>query len=156
MAETKIETVLKALEQRLIAAATADGSVLAACERNVAELDELDPETGAFVNLLDGAWDERTLRRILSPPEHEGVWVALIDWKLAHPTEAVRAQSFDAGIAEIRDALHEDRTLGGLVDWVELGPPERTPQERELEGAPHMREATLPIRVLMTAPSLVG
>ena len=54
-----------------------------------------------------------------------------------------RDQAFDALCAQIGQTLHEDRTLGGLCDWLEVEAPQ--PVDLGIEGGALIKAATIPV-----------
>ncbi|MCL7407318.1 acyl-CoA transferase [Paradonghicola geojensis] len=54
-----------------------------------------------------------------------------------------RDQAFDALCAQIGQTLHEDRTLGGLCDWLEVEAPQ--PVDLGIEGGASIKAATIPV-----------
>ena len=54
-----------------------------------------------------------------------------------------RDQAFDALCALIGQALHKDRTLGGLCDWLEVEAPQ--PVDLGIEGGASIKAATIPV-----------
>ena len=54
-----------------------------------------------------------------------------------------RDQAFDGLCAQIGQILHEDRTLGGSCDWLEVEAPQ--PVDLGIEGGASIKAATIPV-----------
>lgn len=60
-------------------------------------------------------------------------------------SETDRRARLDAIIATIGTAVESDRSLGGLAEWLEIGPPSL--DEEAVEGAAALKGATIPVIV---------
>lgn len=125
------EQVLEALASRLATVPAA--TVL----RNAAL--PLTIPAGGLVILGDG--DPGEPETMLSPLAYLYQHRADIDVVVREHDPAARDVLFDALLGHIAVALHADRTLGGLADWIEVLP--ARPTEIPVEGAETLKAATL-------------
>lgn len=130
---TKREQVLQALEARL---ATIVGPTV---KRNDALPVAAPP--GGLINLLDG--DPGDPEVLLSPLLYLWQHQAEIEVVVQKGAAAARIAILDDLLAAIGTALGQDRTLGGLIDWLEPGPP--APVDKEIEGAAAIRGASITV-----------
>lgn len=122
-------------------------------ERNYALLARLDGSVIGMANLLDGdsTLDAETLGEGGS---FDFTHRARLEVIVLASTPDADAQ-LDATIAAIDAALVNDRLLGGLVDWAQIGPPlELGPEHMEL--AIDFRVSVHPIELIYTAPTAAG
>lgn len=145
MPERASETILKALLAALATAAPAGASVT----RNTA-LPVAIPAAGAIV-LRDGATGDPEV--LLSPLTYLYDHAAEIDLIVAAP-DSTRDAVFDTLVRAVGAAVTADRTLGGLCDWVELGPP--APVELAEDGAVTAKAATITATLSYATDSPVG
>lgn len=124
MADSKSETVLKALHTALAAAAPSGALV----ERNTALPTRL-PTAGALI-ARDGTPGEPEV--LLSPLAYFYQHRAEIDVVVAGKTAATRDARFDVLKQAITAAIAPDRTLGGECDWSEAQAPQT--EEIPVEG----------------------
>ncbi len=142
---TPHETVLSALHARLSALA---GTVL----RN-AELPQTVPAEGLII-LRDG---------VIGEPED--VTLSPVSYAWRHRTElemfvrgddpASRSARLDELISAVEQIIAADRTLGGVVDHCEAGPPEEV-EDLAQEGACSFRAAILPVILHYTSEASVA
>jgi len=125
------EQVLAAIAARL--AGVAGATIL----RNAA-LPQIIPP-GGLVIMGDGDPGEPTV--ILSPLAYLYDHRVDIDVVVREHDPAARDALFDALLVDIAAALHAERTLGGLADWIEVLP--ARPAEIPVEGAETLKAATL-------------
>ncbi|RDC67109.1 acyl-CoA transferase [Rhodovulum sp. 12E13] len=126
---TPRETILAALHARL--------SALPATSLRGEVLPERVPVEGLLI-LRDGEPGEPEVT--LSPPRYHFQHRAEIE---AVAQGAERDDAFDALCASIGAALADDRTLGGLCDWVEAEAPR--PVDLPVEGAAGLKAATIAV-----------
>lgn len=155
---TKVEAAYLAL-QTALAAKAATSDALPAPHRNAALVTAFDAASGSlaggvFLNIHDD--DAVPVGEIAGGGrgEREFYVVAAIEWVVERKDDAARDALFDAGIADIAAALEADRTLSGAVDDVEIEIPRRA--DLAISGAPRMKGATIPVRLLITAPTYLG
>ena len=142
---TPHETVLSALHARLSALA---GTVL----RN-AELPQTVPVEGLVI-LRDG---------VIGEPEDVALSSVSYAWR--HRTElevfvrgddpASRSVRLDELISAVEQIIATDRTLGGVVDHCEAGPPEEV-EDLVQEGARSFRAAIVPVILHYTSDASVA
>jgi len=127
------ETILSALHELLRA------SLAASVRRNEA-LPEKAPSAGLVI-ARDGEPGEPEV--LLSPLSYLWRHRAPIDVVVGGGTQAERDAALDTLLIAIDAALETDRTLGGLVDYLEIGPPsfEIVP----IEGAAPIKGAVVPV-----------
>jgi len=111
----------------------------ASVRRNEA-LPEKVPSTGLVI-LRDGEPGEPEI--LLSPLSYLWRHRAPLDVVVGGATQAERDAALDALLITIGAALEADRTLGGLVDYLEIGAPsfEMVP----IEGASPVKGAVVPV-----------
>ena len=157
---TRIEAAYIALQAALAAAASDEACVLPPPHRNAALVNALDP-TGAgligraFLNVHDD--DGQPIGEIAGGSERgerEFYQFARIEWAFERKNDAERDRGFDAGMKAIGDALMADPSLGGAVDDLEIQMPRRA--DLTLSGAPRIKAALIPVRLLITAPTYLG
>ncbi|GAB4530351.1 MAG: hypothetical protein Tsb0020_46900 [Haliangiales bacterium] len=102
---------------------------------------------GGLVILGDGDPGEPEV--MLSPLAYLYTHAAEIDVIVRNHAPAARDAAFDALLTAVAGAVHADRTLGGLADWIEVMPAQ--PVELPIEGAEAVKAATL--RVIVTYES---
>ena len=132
MADSRSEVILKALQAKLAAFAPSGALVL----RN-ATLPERIPAVGMLI-VRDG--DPGDPERLLSPSLYIYQHVAEVD-VLVEGSASARDAAFDLLKQAVGAAVADDRTLGGLCDWVEAIAP--SPLELPLEGADAIKGATV-------------
>lgn len=127
------ETILVALFETL-------RSTLTASVRRNEALPEKVPSTGLVV-LRDGEPGEPEV--LLSPVSYLWRHRAPLDVMVGGGTQAERDAALDVLLTATGAALEQDRTLGGLVDWLEIGSPsfETVP----IEGAAPVKGAVVPV-----------
>lgn len=134
---TKREMVLSALHAALVSALSA-----AVVKRNIIVPQRVP--AGGLVILRDGSMGEG--EPILSPLswyyEHRAGVEVLVD----AATEAARDTALDVLLSAIGTALAVDRTLGGVCDWCQAGPPDVL--EIQVEGGAPLRGASLDITLV--------
>nr|WP_281721244.1 hypothetical protein [Nitrosomonas nitrosa] len=127
------ESILSALFETL-------RSTLTASVRRNEALPEKVPSTGLVV-LRDGEPGEPEI--LLSPLSYLWRHRAPVDVVVGGATQAERDAALDTLLTSIGSVLDANRTLGGLVDWLEIGPPsfEIVP----IEGAAPIKGAVVPV-----------
>ncbi len=132
---TKREAILRALHSILL------GLPQAALRGGI--LPERMPPDGLFI-LRDGdpGEPETTLSPLAYHFEHKAEIEAIL--QVADHRDA----NFDLMTAAFGAALHADRTLGGLCDWVEAHAPQ--PINMPIEGAAHFKAALIPVHLHYT------
>lgn len=102
-------------------------------------------QAGGMLNLLDGdpGEPEVTMSPLLYHYEHAAELDVVVN-------EVDRDRAFDALKVKVAGVLAADRTLGGLVDWLEAGAP--APVDLPFEGAAAIKAATIPIRLFYSTP----
>jgi hypothetical protein len=128
------ETILQAL-QAALEARMPSGAVL---ERNIA-LPARIPAGGAAI-LRDGEPGEPEVT--LSPVLYHYAHRAEVDL-LVEDLPQARDATFDALARALGAAVANDRTLGGLCDWVEAEAPR--PVDLPVEGAVSLKAAVIPV-----------
>lgn len=68
---------------------------------------------------------------------------------------ADRDAELDAALQDISTAVHGDRTLGGVVDYVMVGAPEDV-DDREVDGAIDQKACIVPATMLYDSPDPLG
>lgn len=102
------------------------------------------PDAGALVILRDGDPGEPEV--ILSPLTYAFRHEAEIEVIVTDADDDDRTQALDAALANVAAALHADRTLGGLCDWVEA----RAPRPSDLvaaDGGVPLRAVIVPLQL---------
>ena len=129
---TKREAVLQALHSVLL------GLPQAALRGGI--LPERMPLDGVFI-LRDGdpGDPEITLSPLAYHFEHKAEIEALLQ------VADHRDEHFDLMTAALGAALHADRTLGGLCDWVEAKAPQQV--DMPIEGSAHFKAALIPVHL---------
>lgn len=106
------------------------------------------PPAGMLVQLHTGGCEEA--EPILSPLQYAVVWGAVLTVDAS--TEALRA----AAMAALSARISANRTLGGVVDFIEIGMPEtEVNSDPKPDGGqqPPIHSAKIPLRLSYTAPS---
>jgi len=121
---------------------------LSASVRRNEALPEKVPSTGLVI-LRDGEPGEPEI--LLSPLSYAWRHRAPLDVVVGGGTQAERDAALDTLLTSIGTALEQDRTLGGLVDWLEIGAPsfETVP----IEGAAPIKGAVVPVILHYETPS---
>ncbi len=144
---TQHAAALDALEQSLLTALAAPHLV-----QRATGTPEAIPAGGALVTIHKGACDQA--EPLLSPLRYEIIWAAVIT------VDAGADVTGDAAVAAIAARLLADPTLGGAVDWAEMGMPEtEVAAQPSLEGMgqqPPIFAVTLPVRLHYVADSPAG
>lgn len=113
---------------------------------------ETIPATGALVTIHKGACEQA--EPMLSPLRYEVIWAAAVTVDAG--SDARRTTAMDL----ITSRLLADPTLGGAVDWAEMGMAEtEVAAQPSLEGMgqqPPIFAATLPVRLHYVADSPAG
>jgi hypothetical protein len=127
------EAILAALHELLLV-------TLAATVRRNEALPEKLPSTGLVV-LRDGEPGEPEV--LLSPVSYLWRHRAPLDVVVGGATQADRDAALDTLLITIGSVLNANRTLGGLVDYLEIGPPsfEIVP----IEGAAPIKGTVVPV-----------
>lgn len=99
------------------------------------------------VCLFDGEAVEET--PILSPLAYIVRWRADVEFHFKASTAAARATGLDALLVPICAALAADRTLGGAVEWLDIGAVQL--DTAGAEGGEDVGAALLPIEMQWTA-----
>jgi len=122
-------------------------NLTASVRRNEA-LPEKVPSAG-LVNLRDGEPGEPEI--LLSPLSYLWRHRAPLEVVISGGTQAERDAALDTLLITIGATLEPDRTLGGLVDYLEIGPPsfEIVP----IEGAAPVKGAVVPVILHYETPS---
>ncbi len=141
---TPRETILQALLSAL--QAMPDATVLRG-----AILPERIPPSGLLI-LRDG--DPGTPEVTLSPPQYHFEHRTEVEVIVQRKTPAARDAAFDALLATLATAITDDRTLGGLCDWVEAEAPQ--PVDLPVEGAEALKAAIVPIILIYTTADPLG
>ena len=118
-----------------------------------AELPETVPAEGLII-LRDGIIGE-PVDITLSPVSYAWQHRAELEVFVRGNDPASRAENLDDLIAAIEQAVAADRTLGGVVDHCEPGPPEE-PEDLAQEGARSFRAAILPVMLFYTSSRSSG
>ena len=134
------ETILTALHARL--------SMLPATALRGDVLPERIPTDGLLI-LRDG--DPGDPEVTLSPLRYHYQHRAEIEAVVQGPD---RDADFDTLTASIGAALTEDRTLGGLCDWVEAETPQ--PVDLPVEGAASLKAAVIRVSLFYTTSDPLG
>ena len=137
---TPRETILIALHARL--------SMLPATALRGDVLPERIPTDGLLI-LRDGDPGEPEVT--LSPLRYHYLHRAEIEAVVQGPD---RDADFDTLTASIGAALTEDRTLGGLCDWVEAETPQ--PVDLPVEGAASLKAAVIRVSLFYTTSDPLG
>lgn len=138
------EAILSALYERL-------RTNLTASVRRNEVLSEKVPSAGLVI-VRDGEPGEPEV--LLSPVSYLWRHRATLDVVVAGGTQAERDAALDTLLIAIDAALETDRTLGGLVDFLEIGPPsfEIVP----IEGATPIKGAVVPVILHFESSSLLS
>ena len=137
---TSRETILAALHTRLLA--------LPATALRGEVLPERVPAAGLMI-LRDGEPGDPEVT--LSPLRYHYLHRAEIEAVVQGPD---RDADFDTLTASIGAALTEDRTLGGLCDWVEAEAPQ--PVDLPVEGAASLKAAVIRVSLFYTTSDPLG
>jgi len=137
---TKREQVLAALADALVWPGIA-------VHRNDADLNDI-PSDGLVI-LHDG--DPGQPEVTLSPLEYHYEHRAELDLMV---TEGCGTTRFDLLVKRIGERLAEDRTLGGLCDWLEAQAP--APSDVPVEGSAPIRAATIIVTLHYSTPDPLG
>ncbi|GAB4227812.1 MAG: hypothetical protein Kow0032_07330 [Methyloligellaceae bacterium] len=97
--------------------------------------------SGGLIILRDGDPGEPEV--LMSPLNYVYDHFAEAEVLIDAPTPAARDAAFDAVIGAIGTAVAQDRTLGGLCDYVRADAP--APVDLIVEGAPGFKAAVVPI-----------
>jgi hypothetical protein len=146
---SRLEEVLGAVLGALQPLAEAEGGPLV--ERNL-DLPEALP-AGGLVVLRDGT-GQVLETYLLAPPVYLHERTAEIEIAVEGAAAATRDAALDAILVGIDAELAVDRTLGGLADWVEPGPPQT--EGLITEGAPGVKGAMVPVIVTYSSDSALG
>lgn len=141
---TKREEVLQALFEKL--EAISGPKVL----RNEM-LPERIPAAGIVI-LRDGNPGEPEV--LLSPTTYVYEHIAEVEVVVDLPKPDARDAAFDNLVAAIGTALAQDRTLGGLCDYVLPDAP--APVDLPIEGAPGFKAAVVPVALTYGSPDPLG
>ena len=141
---TPRETILQALLAALQA-------VLGPTVLRGAILPERIPAGGVII-LRDG--DPGTPEVTLSPLRYHYEHHSEVEVIVQGKTPAARDAAFDTWLAELATAITDDRTLGGLCDWVEAEAPQ--PVDLPVEGAEALKAAIVPIILTYTTADPLG
>ena len=110
------------------------------------------PQGAALITIHDGACE--AAEALLSPLRYEIIWAAPVT--LDADSQAIR----DSAMQALAAALLADATLGGAVDWAEMGMPEAEVAARPaMDGMgqqPPIYAATMPVRLHYVADSPAG
>ncbi|PZP83838.1 MAG: acyl-CoA transferase [Azospirillum brasilense] len=129
------ETLLQALHDRLQTLASSDNLVT----RNPGKAQKI-PDGGALVTLRDGDSGEPEV--LLSPLTYIYEHEASIEVSVSTLSPETL---LDTVLQSIGTVLEADRTLGGLAEWME--PRAADVLQDDLEGAPAIRLATIPVMI---------
>jgi hypothetical protein len=127
------EDILAALMAALVAG-------LSAAVRRNEPLPEKLP-AGGLVMLRDGELGEPEI--LLSPLTYIWRHRAIIEAVVSGGTAASRDGVLDGLLTAVGDAIAGTPTLGGLADWIEIGP--ASFETLAIEGAAPLKGATIPI-----------
>lgn len=127
------EDILVALTVALVAG-------LSAAVRRNEPLPEKLP-AGGLVTLRDGELGEPEI--LLSPLSYIWRHRAIVEAMVSGGTAASRDGALDGLLIAIGDAIAGAPTLGGLVDWIEIGP--ASFETLAVEGGAPLKGATIPI-----------
>lgn len=131
---TTRETVLAAVHSVLTAV-----SGVTAHRNRVADISL--PASGALAILRDGDPGEPEV--LLSPLTYAFRHEAQLELFVRDADDGARSTALDTALANIAAALHADRTLGGLCDWIEARAPR--PSDLMALGAEPVRAVIVPI-----------
>ena len=115
------------------------GASGAAVKRNAA-LPERVAEH-AFVILRDGEMGEPDVS--LSPLTYHWQHQVVIELFVAHPDASERDARMDGLLTELAGLIEADRTLGGVIEYVEIGPPKF--DELAPDGSSGIKACLLPV-----------
>lgn len=152
---SKTETGLVALET-MLAALSGDAAPLPTVLRNEdlnARMDKLASGLNRFANLWDGGQIERD--------EIAGADVLADGYEIQHEAklelafvggpEDVRQAAFDAALVAIFQAIRDDVTLGGAVDYAAIGDLHGPGSGLVTDGIPHAKGMVIPIVLTFTS-----
>lgn len=150
---SKTETALLALHALFAALAAPAPPAVAAIpaplrnEDLSARLVEAGDGVAKYLNLWDGAQTEREeyLGADNGVDGYGIVHEAKLEWVTCGGTDAAREAAYDNGLIAICDALKADRTLGGAVDFVEIGNLQGPGSGLVTDGVPHAKGMVVPI-----------
>lgn len=97
------------------------------------------PDGGAIVTFRDGDSGEPEV--LLSPLTYIYDQQAVLEVMVNNAFAARQEISLDDLLGIIGNLIVNDRTMGGLAEWVEAGAPDF--QQEAIEGAPALRAATV-------------
>jgi hypothetical protein len=107
---------------------------------------------GGLVILRDGDPGEPEVT--LNPVNYLWQHRAELEVVVEAATPAERDTALDALLVAIGEALANDPTLGGAVEWSEAGAP-RT-EDLAIEGAAALKGAMVPVKLIYTSASSLG
>ncbi|CAK9086548.1 Uncharacterized protein SCF082_LOCUS40938 [Durusdinium trenchii] len=146
------------LRRAVRTAAAQEGSALpGTIWRNEPLARAFDEGTGIFINAVDDdidPLDEELGDETAEEGEVEFEIPIRFEIIIRNSDPAAREAACDAVLAEIRDALVADRTLGGACDHLRIGRPGLL--NLSLSGLPGMKPVELPVRMLVTADDYIG
>lgn len=96
---------------------------------------------GGLVMLRDGELGEPEI--LLSPLSYIWRHRAIVEAVVSGGTAAARDGALDDLLSAVGQAIEADPRLGGLVDWIEIGP--ASFETLAVEGAAPLKGATIPI-----------
>lgn len=127
-------------EQVLAALLSALETLSGPAVRRNEPLPEKLPAAG-LVMLRDGELGEPEI--LLSPLSYIWRHRAIIEAMVRGPTAAARDGALDDLLSAVGQAIEADPRLGGLVDWIEIGP--ASFETLAIDGAAPLKGATMPI-----------
>ena len=98
---------------------------------------------GGIIILRDGGGEEPEV--LLSPLTYIYEHLVTAEIMVQNPDPAIRDSTLDALLVSIGGVINANRTLDGLVEWLEARSPDF--QEESIEGAASVRTATVLIMV---------
>ena len=140
------EAALAALCQVLTAAFPPPGKM----RRETLDAASTVPTMGAMVTMSDGSLDAEPL---LSPLSYD------ITHTVPITVDAILRSTVDDALVQIAAALDADRTLGGTVEWAEVGPAEvevQAPEGPNQTPMPRYYGGLVSITLTYTAPTALG
>lgn len=141
------ETILNALLAALQAGLATPGRVI---ERNL-DLPEEVPAEGVVI-LRDGQLEQ--VGTVLSPLRYEFINHADLELFVAEDDAAARDAAMSALRGAVVTLIAGDRTLGGLVDWLDAAEAEE--QGIPIDGAPGLKAVLLTVDAHFVSDSPLG
>ncbi len=149
-------TQIARAQSALVAALQAHAAFADAAVRNNEAL--LDERGEVWLNVVRSPGVPKILDEVLGLGEDDVVveYAATfnLEWIVTREDATKRDQQFQNGLLAIQSALYADRTLGGIVRGVMIGPPDF--ENHRLAFEEKVSAVVIPVRVLLAGASPIG